>query len=235
MIQSIYDGMWDRFVVASKSNEYDLDANLLDLEKDTRRGITALAYLNQGNSSVVDKINSFQRAVQYIEPDQYYQPREDLHLTLLSVITCVPEFKLSDIDAEAYIQVFKSVLRRAEPIEVKYQGVSASTNCIIIQGYPVDGALEQLRSTLKSELRSVGLRSSFDSRYNLVGAHSSVVRFRVPISMSESLLALCQKYRNHDFGSIVFSELELVFNNWYQTSSVTKCLSKGTLVSEIRV
>ena len=61
MIQSIYDEMWQRFELASAHNDYELDSNLLDIASDTRRGITALAYLKQANRSVLDEIMSSTR------------------------------------------------------------------------------------------------------------------------------------------------------------------------------
>ncbi|MGF1834421.1 hypothetical protein [Photobacterium sanguinicancri] len=226
MIQAIYDGMWDKFITASERNEYELDKHLLDLDSDTRRGITALTYLKQGSGSALDEIVKFQTAVQEIEPNQYYHPFDELHLTVLSVISCIPAFELNEINTKSYADVFRSVLCSSlPPIEVKYQGVTASPNCIVVQGFPVNDALEKLRNNLRTQLTDAGLRVTFDSRYKLVTAHSSIVRFRLPISDGQTLLALCQQYRNHKFGRIVFTDFELVFNNWYQNLAVTESLA----------
>ena len=112
MIQSIYDDMWQRFELALKRNEYELDPYLSDLENDTRRGITALAYLNQGNSSTINEIIRFQKEVRELEPEQYYHPSNEQHLTILSVISCLPEFALTEIDVNPYIDVFRSALKK---------------------------------------------------------------------------------------------------------------------------
>ncbi|MEZ8702382.1 2'-5' RNA ligase family protein [Vibrio cyclitrophicus] len=230
MIQSIYGQMWQRFERASVHNDYELDSHLLDIASDTRRGITALTYLKQANRSVLDEIMSFQKAVCDIEPNQYYHPLEELHLTVLSVISCLPEFELSEINIHSYTEIFRSVLSSNQQIEIKYQGVSASPNCILLQGFPVGDSLEQFRNELRTQLSEAGLRVTFDSRYKLVTAHSSLIRFRVPISDSRQLFRLCQQYRNYDFGSIVLKDFELVFNNWYQNLAVTKSLARGSLL-----
>ncbi|MCF7505079.1 hypothetical protein [Vibrio sp. L3-7] len=235
MIQSIYDGMWERFKVASEKNEHELDLNLLDQMNDTRRGVTALAYLNQGSQAVLDEILSFQRTVQQIEPDQYYHPLDELHLTVLSVISCVPEFELNQINVKAYVEIFSKVLRDADPVEINYRGITASPNCIVIQGFPVADTLEKIRDDLREQLSRAGLRVSFDSRYKQVTAHSSLIRFRVPISDGPQLLALCQPYRDHEFGSIVLTDFELVFNNWYQNLAVTTLLARCSLESEVQI
>ncbi|MEZ8629996.1 2'-5' RNA ligase family protein [Vibrio lentus] len=226
MIQSIYDDMWQRFEFALKHNEYELDPYLSDLENDTRRGITALAYLNQGNRSTVNEIIRFQKEVRELEPEQYYHPSNELHLTILSVISCLPEFALTEIDVNPYIDVFRSALKNAGKIEIRYHGVSASPNCIVIQGFPTSDTLERLRNELRTQLTEAGVRVTFDSRYKLVTAHSSIIRFKAPLNDAQQLLALCQRYRNHDFGRVVLEDFELVFNNWYQNLDVTKSLAK---------
>ncbi|MEZ9534013.1 hypothetical protein CSB62_22400 [Vibrio splendidus] len=226
MIQSIYDDMWQRFELALKHNEYELDPYLSDLENDTRRGITALAYLNQGNCSTVNEIIRFQKEVRELEPEQYYHPSNELHLTVLSVISCLPEFALTEIDVSSYIDVFRSALKNSGKIEISYHGVSASPNCIVIQGFPTSDTLERLRNELRTQLTKAGVRVTFDSRYKLVTAHSSVIRFKTPLNNAQQLLALCQRYRNHDFGRVVLEDFELVFNNWYQNLDVTKSLAK---------
>ncbi|PML57364.1 2'-5' RNA ligase family protein [Vibrio lentus] len=226
MIQSIYDDMWQRFESALKHNEYELDPYLSDLENDTRRGITALAYLNQGNCSTVNEIIRFQKEVRELEPEQYYHPSNELHLTVLSVISCLPEFALTEIDVNSYIDVFRSALKNSGKIEIRYQGVSASPSCIVIQGFPASDTLERLRNELRTQLTEAGVRVTFDSRYKLVTAHSSIIRFKAPLNDAQQLLALCQRYRNHDFGRVVLEDFELVFNNWYQNLDVTMSLAK---------
>ncbi|MFS1477834.1 2'-5' RNA ligase family protein [Vibrio lentus] len=226
MIQSIYDDMWQRFEFALKHNEYELDPYLSDLENDTRRGITALAYLNQGNCSTVNEIIRFQKEVRELEPEQYYHPSNELHLTVLSVISCLPEFALTEIDVNSYIDVFRSALKNSGKIEIRYQGVSASPSCIVIQGFPASDTLERLRNELRTQLTEAGVRVTFDSRYKLVTAHSSIIRFKAPLNDAQQLLALCQRYRNHDFGRVVLEDFELVFNNWYQNLDVTMSLAK---------
>ncbi|UKA07797.1 hypothetical protein IHC92_17055 [Photobacterium damselae subsp. damselae] len=229
MIQSIYDQMWQRFESASILNEYELDPNLLDITNDTRRGITALAYLKQSDPQVLDEIINFQTVVRVVEPDQYYHPLDELHLTILSVISCVPGFELNEINIQTYVEIFLSVLSSIQPIEIKYHGVSASPNCIVLQGFPINNSLEQFRNKLRTQLSDAGLRVTFDSRYKLVTAHSSLIRFKTPIHDSQQLFQLCQQYRNHDFGSIVLQDFELVFNNWYQNLEVTKSLVIGSV------
>ncbi|MCM2681267.1 2'-5' RNA ligase family protein [Echinimonas agarilytica] len=235
MIQSIYDQMWQRFELASAHNDFELDSHLIDVANDSRRGITALAYLKQGNSLILDEIMNFQETVRELEPNQYYHPLDELHLTVLSVISCVPKFELSEINVHKYAEIFFSALSTIQQIEIKYSGVSASPNCIVLQGFPANNALEEFRNELRTQLSDAGLRVTIDSRYKLVTAHSSLIRFKTPISDGQQLFKLCKQYRNHDFGSVVLKDFELVYNNWYQNLAVTKSLARGSVLDQQRV
>lgn len=144
----------------------------------------------------------------------------------VSILSGEDQFALTEIDVNPYIDVFHSALKNAGKIEIRYQGVSASPNCIVIQGFPTSDTLERLRNELRTQLTEAGVRVTFDSRYKLVTAHSSIIRFKAPLNDAQQLLALCQRYRNHDFGRVVLEDFELVFNNWYQNLDVTMSLAK---------
>lgn len=228
IIQTIYDEMWDEFSVAMKQKRYQLDP-LIDNPDDTRRGITALAFLEQNNQSVAHEINLFLNQVKQIEVKQYYHPQNELHLTILSIITCFSGFQLSDIDSAQYIEVFKKAMAGIEPIEIRFQGITASPSCIMVQGFPVGNGLERLRDRFRECFKESGLYSSIDSRYKIATAHLSAIRFCSPIGDTVRLLSLCKKYKNHSFGHVRFTEFELVFNNWYQNLSAGKQLEKFSL------
>ncbi len=128
--------MWDRFTDSAKSNRLIVDP-LIHSTQDTRRGITALAYLDKNNKQVIDKISKFLTAVNKIEPEQYFYPRTDLHVTILSIISCIEGFTLSTINVDDYIKVFNHVMAECPPIAINFNGVTASESCIVIQGFPV--------------------------------------------------------------------------------------------------
>ncbi|MGB5446479.1 MAG: hypothetical protein WBM99_13355 [Psychromonas sp.] len=223
MIQAIYDEMWVSFCSALKHNQYLLDP-FIGCADDTRRGITALAYLESNNKLVSREIALFLRQIQLIEPQQYYHPIDELHLTVLSIITCIAGFELADINPIKYADVFYKSFKGIDPIEIRFQGVTASPSCIVIQGFPVGNGLDQLRQNLRKQFEISGLCSSIDSRYRLKTAHITAIRFCSPIKDASKLESVCKKYKNHLFGKVKFTEFDLVFNNWYQNLSVTKVL-----------
>ncbi|WP_246225726.1 2'-5' RNA ligase family protein [Vibrio agarilyticus] len=212
-------------------NSAQLDPYLNHLEQDTRRGISALAYLNQSASPLLDELAKFQQCIRLIEPNQYFHPLDELHLTVLSIISCISDLTMDQLDLNPYREIFWEVMQKSRPITVQYRGISASSNCIVVQGFVKDDALEQLRDTLRHELRGAQLRCSFDTRYKLMTAHSSLIRFKSPLKDPSCLFATCQRYRSYEFGSLDLNQFDLVFNNWYQNRDCTHLLAHYSAIT----
>ena len=53
----------------------------------------------------------------------------------------------------------------------------------------------------------------------------TVARFRQPISNIDQYMQVLNSYRAHVFGVMKITELELVFNDWYQRRDVTRLLA----------
>jgi len=224
-IQKIYDAMWVNAIEQIKGDKYELD-NLINSSADTRRGLTVLSYLNQ---ELGVAICAFLDELKEIEPDQYYYPDNEFHLTVLSIITCVADFQLSDIDVEAYSDAFQQAVKEMAPLKIRYSGITASPSCILVQGFPDDEQLSLLRNKLRASFKKANLYTTIDLRYEISTAHTSVVRFRSALRNSERLIEVLAKYRKKEFGTLEVNRLELVFNNWYQDLSVTQQLSSSEL------
>lgn len=219
-IKKTYDDMWVNAIQRFKNDQYEVD-HLINSPEDTRRGVTILSYLNNG---VVVKIGEFLDELKDIEPQQYYYPKSELHLTVLSIITCIEDFKLSDIDVKTYSDAFKEAVKNIGPFTVKYSGITASPSCILVQGFPEKEQLNSLRSKLRSSFKKAKLHTSIDVRYEISTAHATVVRFTAPLRNRDEFIKVLSKYRKSDFGTLQVDKLDLVFNNWYQDLSVTKLL-----------
>jgi 2'-5' RNA ligase len=228
MIRSIYDSLWHEFLLALKDNQYELDP-MIQNPKDDRRGISAVAYLTK-NSEVARNVSDFLTGLKHVEPAQYFYPEEDLHITLLSIISCAAGFRLTDIDHTLYTKIFAEVTRSASPITIEFKGVTASPGCVMIQGFTVGEGLATLRNNLREAFIQSGLFTSIDSRYKLQTAHLTAVRFRQPLTNTSRLEEYLSQYREFSFGQITLPELHLVFNDWYQTAALRQTLAQ-TIVS----
>ncbi|WP_456458055.1 2'-5' RNA ligase family protein [Reichenbachiella sp.] len=214
-----YNEMWKNARSHFISGTCSIDDSIDDAE-DLRRGITLLAKPNQ---EVKNEIFSFQRELKEIEPDQYYQPSDDLHLTILSIISCYVGFELAQIRTENYRHLIDECI--SEPIEIRFDGITASPSGILVQGFPKGDGLKSLRNELRNRFNLSQLHHSIDSRYKINTAHLTVMRFRKPIRDSKKLVQLLEEFRNFSFGKMRINQLQMVFNDWYQRTEIVKKLA----------
>jgi 2'-5' RNA ligase len=219
--KKLYSQMWVNSIDRFKHNNCETDPLIHDAT-DMRRGITVLSYFD---NLVGVKISNFLQELKLIEPEQYYYPNNELHLTILSIISCVNGFKLSDIDVDAYVSIFKETIQDSGGFNVKYKGITVSPSCILIQGFCDNKQLSHLRNSLRVNFKKANLVSTIDSRYEIATAHTTAVRCVARFRNSNNLMKLLSKYKDYDFGTLEVNSLELVFNNWYQNLSITKNLS----------
>lgn len=214
-----YNEMWKNARSHLISGTCSIDDSIDDAE-DLRRGITLLAKPNQ---EVKNEISSFQLELKKMEPKQYYQPCDDLHLTVLSIISCYVRFELTQIKTENYRNLIDECT--SEPIEIRFEGITASPSGILVQGFSKGDGLKSLRNGLRNRFNLSQLQHSIDSRYKINTAHLTIMRFRKPIGDSKKLVRLLEEFRNFSFGKMRINQLQLVFNDWYQRTEIVKKLA----------
>ncbi|WP_101443876.1 2'-5' RNA ligase family protein [Pontibacter ramchanderi] len=151
-----------------------------------------------------------------IDPKQYYYPGTDIHVTVLSIISCYQNFDLKTISLPAYVELIPKNMPAQRDFELSFRGISASPAGIMVQGFPKGPFLKQTREALRQSFRASGLAQSIDTRYTLQTAHCTVVRFREPLINTKAFVEVLDRYREHDFGTSQVEDLELVHNDWYQ-------------------
>lgn len=220
-----YKKMWDTSFPLFEKGHYELDP-LIDAVDDTRYGLTLLARPSQ---KVKENILNFLDELKQLEPRQYYYPASDLHITIMSVISCSPTFSLSKVNVEEYKSLIRGITDELPAFQVQFKGITASPSCIMVQGFPIGDCLQGLRDRVRITFRNSTLLQSMDVRYSIVTAHSTVVRFReLPVN-SEAFNKALEKYRNYNFGTFKVGEVELVGNDWYQRKEKVKQLEKFRL------
>ena len=186
--------------------------DLLDDPSDNRRGITLLI---RPNDEVKERILRWLKMLQETEPEQYYYPASDMHITLLSVISCYSGFHYRQIDLSSYDHLIRESLTGENSFSIRMEGITTSPSGVMIQGFSESDRLNELRDKLRLRFQQSGLQQSIDKRYVLKTAHATVVRFREPLQQRESFLNLLEQYRDFDFGTFRVEEIELVTNDWY--------------------
>jgi 2'-5' RNA ligase len=201
---------------------YKLDAQINNTS-DCRFGITLLI---RPNETITANIKLFLEELRAIEPEQYYYPDSDLHITVMSIISCYEDFTLDKIEIKDYIDIIQQSLVHLDKIKIEFRGVTASPSAVMIQGFPTDESLNNFRNKLRENFKNSVLEQSIDSRYTIAAAHSTVMRFQEKLQNPKKLIEITEKFRDYDFGEFEVKNIELVYNDWYQREGNTVHLAK---------
>ena len=224
--QKIYDQLWSKTSAALESGGLQVDPLLREKGGDPRRGATLVA---RPNADVRKRVEKFLREAAVICPGQhFYQPTE-LHVTVLSVIPGSESWRGEIHRLPGCRTVLDEVLKKCRAFSLKFRGVTASPEAVLVQGFPQDDTLARLRDGLRSALRDRGMGENLDRRYKITAAHLTVMRFSSPKADWKRLLDFLQAHRETDFGETRFSSLQLIWNDWCASAGVTRTLQEYAL------
>ncbi len=225
-LEKHYNKLWNESLERFKNNQFELDP-LIDLKDDTRYGMTLLA---RPSNEVKEQISQTLEEIKRAAPRQYYYPESDLHVTVLSIISCYPEFSLNQIEPDDYQAIVQSAVGSTDPFEIEFRGITASPSCILIQGFPKGDQLTVLRNQLRKRFKESGLQHSIDKRYQLQTSHMTVVRFRESFKHPGTFIKTITRLRDRNFGSCIIDQVELVGNDWYQRKEKVESIAAFSLI-----
>lgn len=220
-----YNQLYTRSLETILAGNYKLDSQINNAS-DSRFGITLLI---RPNETLKTKIQLFLNELKAIEPNQYYYPDSDIHITVMSIISCYEGFTLDKINIPEYIDVIQQSLVHLDQITIEFRGITASPSAFMIQGFPTDDSLNNFRDKLREDFKKSSLEQSIDSRYSIATAHSTVMRFQEKLRNPEQLMQIAAKFRDYNFGEFQVENLELVYNDWYQREANTTHLADFNL------
>ncbi|MFV8327354.1 2'-5' RNA ligase family protein [Flavobacterium sp. ZS1P14] len=215
-----YNTLYNESVKKIASDSYHID-NQIDSLSDNRFGVTLLI---RPDSQIKKNIQGFLDELKQIDPEHYYYPSSDIHITVLSIISCYDGFDLANISIPDYVKIIEKSLVGIPDLEINFQGITASPSAIMLQGFTTTNSLNDLRSNLRTNFMDSGLEESIDKRYSIQIAHATVARFTKEIINKEKLIETLEKYRNFDFGKFKIEKYHLVYNDWYQREQFVKAL-----------
>jgi 2'-5' RNA ligase len=213
-----YTTLYNQSIEKIVTNTYQID-NQIDSLSDNRFGITVVI---RPDSETKKNIQGFLDELKQSNPEQYYYPSSDIHITVLSIISCYDGFDLATISIPDYVAIIEKSLVGIQDIAINFQGITASPSAIMLQGFTNSDSLNDLRNNLRTNFTNSGLEESIDKRYSINTAHATVARFRKEISHKEKLIETLEKYRNFDFGKFKVEKYHLVYNDWYQRKQFVK-------------
>lgn len=215
-----YNHLYINSIEKIKNDNYAID-QLIDSSSDNRFGITVII---RPSLEVKNKIQDFLNELKKNNPNQYYYPTSDIHITVLSIISCYNGFDLKSISIPEYVKVIQKSIEDINNFEIHFQGITASNSAIMIQGFTNNNSLDQLRENLRVNFKNSELQQSIDTRYAIQTAHSTIMRFRDKITDKEAVLRTLEEYRSFDFGKFKIEKIELVHNDWYQRNHLVQQL-----------
>jgi 2'-5' RNA ligase len=225
-ISKLYDGLWQDALARFAKGQVEPDGYLADRQSDQRLGLTVIARPSQ---RVVDQYMALIHQLAQVEPDQYYYHPDQLHITVLSLFTATELSEPYFTRLVDYLAVSGAILSTAGSFAIDFQGVTATPNGIMGQGFPQDGYLETLREKLRKALREQDLGQGLDTRYHLRTAHVTLMRFRYPPQALTHLVAILKEHRDFRFGNSLFQTLQVVKNDWYMSTEKVEVLAEYKL------
>ena len=127
------------------AEKYRLDLNIKN-PSDSRFGITLLI---RPDENIKANIKLFLDEIKAIDPAQYYYPDSDIHITVISIISCYEGFKIDKITVNDYVAIIQKSLVDIGKIKINFRGVTASPDALMLQGFPSDESLNNLRNNLR--------------------------------------------------------------------------------------
>lgn len=212
-IEDNYANIAARFTKQVAVGKVETDPYLSGEKADHRRALTLLA---RPSVETTTALNALIAKLQPTLGPQYIHPSPDLHTTVLSVIPGTESYATQpDLIAACIESTERAIERAGREFAISYQGLIASSDSLIVKGYPKGDALQQLRKEIISELTARGIEQQLLRRYVMIAAHITVVRF---VTQPPSLIELQKKLQivnNQSLGTTMVNQLELAENDWY--------------------
>lgn len=224
-LEAHYQQLWNNALEQFNRGKFRFDT-LIDDENDTRYGLTLLA---RPSAEIRETISKVLEEIKASAPHQYYYPVSDMHVTVLSIISCQPGFSLDKIDAGEYTRIIRDAVQSAGSFELSFRGITASPSALMVCGYPVDDTLNTIRKSLRTAFKNSNLHHTIDQRYTLKTAHTTVLRFKKPLLEPRTFINKIQDLSSTAFGSCTVDELELVGNDWYQRKAKVQSMASFRL------
>lgn len=199
----------------------------IDDPSDRRKGLSLIFRPDQ---SLLESISRLLVPAQELEPALYCQPLADLHVTVMSIISCRDGFTYKDLDLQHYLDRIQPAIAEVNPFYVDFQGLSLSREAVMICGFPENGTLKQIRNRLRETFGATNdLFHTLDVRYKTILSHLTAIRYRDSLRDAEQFFTLIERYRDFNFGRMRVGTIELVETDWYARSESIVMLRKFVL------
>lgn len=208
-LETLYSNINSQGMEAILQNQEKIDPVLNNPEQDKRLGLTLLIHIR---GEITGKFRLLIEKLRRIEPEQYFYPASDIHVTVLDLISAHKDFAREDPLVAQSIKLVQNAISGLTPFNINFRGIIPSNEAILAKGYYREG-LQKLRDRMRELAHEQNI--DLKERYQSISAHSTIVRFKSKLQNHEKLLALLQEYQDFHIGEFQVNELELVIHDWY--------------------
>jgi 2'-5' RNA ligase len=127
---------------------------------------------------IVEYIVSTQEYLRVLEPDQYYYPPSDLHLTLVEICHSRTPEEVAPI-ARVVGPELNRIAAMTSPSKVDSPMLVFDSHAVALNFLPADDALQNARQAILEGLANLGI--STDARYETRSAHVTLMRYITPL------------------------------------------------------
>lgn len=212
-LEHFYNKIDCRGRAAIREHHEQLDEYLANSGRDMRQGLTLVATIP---AHVRRNIMFCLQKLAAIEPNQYFYPSSDLHITIIDIIAASPAFELTSLEKEKYKTVVGEVVSQVRPIHWRLAGIITSPGALLVKGY-YSGELETLRNLIREKLPQNDLL--LKERYKTISGHVTIGRYTSHIKQSERFLGSLTDLKTVNFGQFTTGSLDLVVHDWYNHNS----------------
>ncbi|MGA2244829.1 MAG: 2'-5' RNA ligase family protein [Verrucomicrobiota bacterium] len=222
----IYEQLWADAASALALGGPQIDPHLSDRVNDRRRGVCLIF---RPSPEVQARVKAFLDELAAAFPGQYFYQPEELHVTVLTLISASGHWRSEMRDVAAFRVILRDVLGRHDPMAIEFNGVTAAPNAIMVQGFPRGEALENIRNDLRQAFAQSGFANRLDRRYRSRTAHLTAMRFARADADWRRLLAVLTAHRGTAFGTDYVQNIELVWGDWYGSTDNLRVLEEFRL------
>ena len=193
------------------------DKFLINVKNDNRMSLVLLIRISSEISNKIEKCIS---KLKNIEPDLYYYPKTDFHITVIDILKGEENREIPN-NLNEYIECINNCIKEIKPFKIEFNGLTASDNAIMVKGY-YEYELQKFRELLRKSLKEKGL--SLEERYETISCHITIGRVADNFKNPKDLTKFIEEERK--FGVMEVDSLELSFHNWYDTKKKVLTLFK---------
>lgn len=224
--RAIYAQLWSAALAEFNAGNVRLDPHLDQRASDTRRGLTlVLRPGDEAKAPITDALDDLRQ----IAPDQHFYHPDELHITVLSVVSAASNANLDAIPLAAYRAAFAGVFAQTAPFTVHMTGLTAAPDAVFVCGETDGDALNRMRDRLRDALHSAGLADHLERRYRSVTTHMTVMRFRTVPARLDDLARYLDSTQRRNVGSFIATHCDFVCNDWYMSRDITRLLDRYPL------